>query len=111
MHQTAKSTVQEKPDLYYTNALSLADRGDLDYEVRLEMLQTWLARIADGRAVRGTQHELEGAILALQARAKLKMDTPDGQPETSTYGGVERSNLRLYGARHLLRRLRRVFRR
>ena len=102
--------MREAPDRYFADPVSIVDRGDLDYLTRLEMLQTWLARISDGNAVRGNREEVEGAILALQSRSKLKMDTPEEQPEITTYGGVERSNLRRYALRRLLGRLRRHFR-
>lgn len=105
-----ETAAREEPDRHFAEALSIVNREDLDYLTRLEMLQTWLARISDGTAVRGSREEIEGAILALQSRAKLKMDTPEDQPRTTTYGGVERSNLRRYALRRLFERLRRVFR-
>jgi hypothetical protein len=103
-------SAREEPDRHFEDALSVADRDDLDYEARLDMLQTWLSRIAAGKAIQGSQAEVEGAIIALQGRSKLKMDTPEEQPQTTTYGGVERSNLREYGLRRLLARLRRILR-
>jgi len=100
---------REEPDRHFADALSIVNREDLNYLTRLELLQTWLARISDGDAVRGTRDEVEGAIVALQSRSKLKMDTPEDQPATTTYGGVERSNLREYSFRRLVERLRRLF--
>ena len=84
---------------------------DLDYLTRLDMLHTWLARISEGKALSGSRQEIEGAIIALQARSKLKTDMPDDQPGTTTYGGVERSNLKRYAIHKLLERLRGFYRR
>lgn len=103
--------VRREPDRHFEDPLTLVDRDEIAYETRLDMLQTWLARLADGAAARGSRDEIEGAILALEARSKLKIDTPEEQPGTTTYGGVARSNLRDYGLRRLLARLRGVFRR
>lgn len=107
---TNSASVRDEPDRHFAEALSIVNREDLDYLVRLDMLQTWLVRVADGTAVHGSKKEIEGAILALQSRSKLKMDTPPEQPETTTYGGVERSDLREYGFQRLLNRLRGAFR-
>jgi hypothetical protein len=112
MTQTAPTDrVRREPDRHFPTPLALVDRDDIAYETRLDMLQTWLSRHAEGAAARGSRSEIEGAILALEARAKLKTDTPQGQPVTTTYGGVARSDLRDYGLRRLLARLRGVFRR
>ncbi|MBF9029760.1 hypothetical protein HKCCE3408_05070 [Rhodobacterales bacterium HKCCE3408] len=100
----------EAPDAYFADPMEIVDRDELDYEYRLDLLQSWLSRLADGRASRGTQTELEGAILALQARSKLKVDTPEGQPDTTTYGGSDRSNLRAYGLQRMLLWLKARFR-
>lgn len=97
--------------MHFDSALSLVDRGDIDYEDRLHMLQGWRDRIADGTAVRGTRDEVEGAIIALQARSNLRMDTPEGQPKTTTYGGVAPTNFRIYSLRLLIEELRRALRR
>jgi hypothetical protein len=105
------ASAQDAPDKYYADALSLANREDLDYLTRLDMLQTWLARIADGKAHRGSRKEIEGAIIALQSRSKLKTDMPEDQPANTTYGAVERSNLKRYAFRRLLERLRGFYRR
>lgn len=103
--------VRQEPDRHFQDPLSLVDRDEIAYETRLDMLQTWLARLAEGKSARGSREEIEGAILALEARSKLKTDTPEDQPGTTTYGGVKRSDLRDYGLRRLLARLRSVFRR
>ena len=106
-----QNRAQDEPDRYFESALAVADSDHLDYEVRLDMLQRWLSRIAHGEAVRGNRKEVEGAIIALQARSKFKSDTPEEQPQTTTYGGVKRSDLRRYSLRRLLKRLGTVFRR
>lgn len=112
MNDTAKEPgFRDRPDMWFDEPLDLVDRTDLDYEIRLDMLQRWQARIAAGQATRGTAEEVEGAIFALQARSKLKTDTPEEQPTTTTYGGVERSDLRRYGLWRVVERLRGVLRR
>lgn len=107
---TQQISARDEPDRHFADALSIVNRTDLDYLTRLEMLQRWLARLSDGEAVQGSRKEVEGAILALQSRSKLKTDMPDEQPVTTTYGGVERTNLRHYAVRRVLDRIRRVFR-
>ena len=107
---TQETLAREEPDRHFPDALSIVNRCDLDYLTRLEMLQAWLARISDGEAVGGRREDIEGAILALQSRSRLKVDTPEDQPKTTTYGGVERSNLRRYALQRLLERLHRPFR-
>lgn len=97
--------MKNAPDLHFADPLEVVESDDLDYEFRLGILQAWLSRVAGGQAVRGTREELEGAILALQARSKLKVDMPKEQPQTTTYGGVERSDLRSYSLMRLLRPL------
>ncbi|MFW5642001.1 MAG: hypothetical protein ACOCY0_04460 [Roseicyclus sp.] len=104
------TSAQEEPDRAFDDPLSIVNRQDLGYETRLHMLQTWLARLARGDALRGSREEVEGAIFALQSRSKLKQDTPEEQPQTTTYGGVERSNLRRDAMRRMIARWRGYFR-
>jgi hypothetical protein len=106
-----ENTLKTRPDTCFDAPAAVTDREDLQYETRLEILQKWRARLAEGSANRGTRAQVDSAIKALQARAKLKMDTPEEQPETTTYGGVDRSDLRQYGARRLAKKLRGTFRR
>jgi len=99
-----------RPDRHFADPLDVLDRDGIEYEVRLRILQSWLSRIASGEAERGSRSEVEGAIVALQTRSKLKLDTPGGQPRTTTYGGVERSNLRVHALQRVFHRMRRMFR-
>ncbi|MEQ9257636.1 MAG: hypothetical protein RIG84_00915 [Roseovarius sp.] len=101
----------DRPDLCFDDPMDLVDSEEIAHETRLDMLQTWLAHLAEGKAGNGTREDVKGAIYALQARSKLKTDMPREQPAVTTYGGVERSNLKRYGFWRVLRRLSGAFRR
>jgi hypothetical protein len=111
MQITAKTSEKEKPDRHFAEPMSIVNRDDLDYLTRLDMLQTWLTRVSHGKAEKGSPEKIQGAIVALESRAKLKMDTPENQPQTTTYGGVERSDLRVHAIRRMFERLGATFRR
>ena len=100
--------MQGEPDRFFEDPFNIVESREFDYETRLNMLQTWLARIANKQAVRGDREEVDRAIVALQAGAKLKIDNPEEQPNTTNYGVVERSDLRKESRRRLLERRRDV---
>lgn len=106
----SKTHIRRAPDEHFEDVLTLVNREDIDYETRLDMLQNWLAGISDGTAIQQTREDVQGAIFALQAKSELKQDMPEEAPQTTTYGGVRRSNLRTYGARRLVKRLRGLIR-
>ena len=45
--------VRHQPDRHFEDPLTLVDRDDIAYEMRRDMLQTWLSRVAEGDAARG----------------------------------------------------------
>jgi len=88
---------RNRPDAEFDDPMKLVDFEEVTHDERLDLLQTWLARVADGRAMHGSREEVEGAILALEARAKLKTDPPPDAPLTHNYGVVQRTDHRDYG--------------
>jgi hypothetical protein len=85
--------------------MAIVDDPRLDYSERLRLLQQWLARIAEGSAPGEAREEVEAAILALQARARLHEDEPSGAPAHHGYGVVEGSDHRRYSMTTLARRM------
>jgi hypothetical protein len=94
----------------YGNPVDLVDDARLDYEFRLRLLQHWLSQIAEGRADRADRADVEAAIFALEARAQLKADEPEGTPKVHTYGVVDPSDLRRYSVSAIAKRIRRFLR-
>ena len=101
---------REAPERFVDDPMSVVDDEGFDYETKLHLLQHWLARITDGDAPDSGRTDVEAAIQALQARAKLKTEEPKGAPEVHTYGVVERSDLRRYSVSTLAQRIWRFFR-
>ncbi|SIO47450.1 hypothetical protein SAMN05444722_2413 [Rhodovulum sp. ES.010] len=103
--------LREHPDRFFGDPMEIVDAPRYDYELKLDLLQRWLARVTDGQAEGAPAEEVEAAIFALQARAKLADEEPREAPEVHNYGGVERSDLRRYSVTNLARRVRGYFRR
>jgi hypothetical protein len=101
---------REAPERFVDDPMSVVDDESFDYETKLHLLQHWLARITDGEAPDAGRTNVEAAIQALQARAKLKTEEPKDAPEIHTYGVVERSDLRRYSVSALAQRIWRFFR-
>jgi hypothetical protein len=93
------------PDEAAAGPMAIVEDPRLDYAERLRLLQHWLARIAEGSAPDEAREEVEAAILALQARARLREDEARGTPEVHGYGVVEGSDLRRYSVSALAQRM------
>jgi hypothetical protein len=70
---------REAPERFVDDPMSVVDDESFDYETKLHLLQHWLARITDGDAPDAGRTNVEAAIQALQARAKLKTEEPKGR--------------------------------
>lgn len=105
-----RDMIWKAPWKAYEDPTDLIDDTRLDYEFRLDLLQHWLARIAEGEAEGPGRADVEAAILALEARSKLKTDEPEGTPEVHNYGVVNRSDLRRYSVSALAQRVWRFLR-
>jgi hypothetical protein len=93
------------PDQAASGPMAIVDDPRLDYAERLRLLQQWLSRIAEGSAPDEVREEVEAAILALQARARLREDEAQGTPDVHGYGVVEGSDHRSYSMSGLAQRM------
>ncbi|MEX5728695.1 phage terminase Nu1 subunit (DNA packaging protein) [Rhodovulum iodosum] len=103
--------LRKAPDRFFDDPMEIVDAQRYRYEVKLDLLQSWLARTADGRAAGPSGQEVQAAIVALQARAEMHVDKPADAPDVHNYGVVERTDLRRYSMSSLARRISRIFRR
>lgn len=111
MDDDTRRTAETAPDEHFDTPMAIVEAEEYSHEQRLDMLQLWLSRLAEGEAAHGDRTEVEGALLALQSRAKLKLDEPEEAPEVHNYGVVERTDFRRYGVRGMIERFRGMFRR
>lgn len=105
--QTERDAMWTAPWETFVEPTEIVDETRLEYAFRLRLLQHWLSLIASGTEGAGRREDVEAAIFALEARAKLKTDAPEDAPAVHNYGGVQRSDLRTYSlgslARHFWR--------
>ena len=65
----------------YSDPLDVADRVDLPYEERLELLQDWQVALENADAPQEHRDEVRGAIQALEMGAEVQDDEPEAGPE------------------------------